>query len=175
MDRHKSSSLNHTRLLSHSSVGQKSRWAQLVSLFLVSQDQNQGASRAVFLPRGSGDESVSTLISCCLIVPCSHRTETSVSLLSVCRRSSLASRGHPHSMTHDPLPHLQSQQWPVSHLESLSPPHLIHLSNSCQRNFCFLRAQVMRLCPPGDLPILRPITIMTLQSPFIAVPSFVFD
>lgn len=121
MDRHKSSSLNHTRLLSHSSVGQKSRWAQLVSLFLVSQDQNQGASRAVFLPRGSGDESVSTLISCCLIVPCSHRTETSVSLLSVCRRSSLASRGHPHSMTHTPYPIFKASNglshiWNLSHL-----------------------------------------------------------
>lgn len=48
--------------LSHSPKGEMSRWAWLLLLLWILQDQNQGVAWALFTSGGSGDESTLKLI-----------------------------------------------------------------------------------------------------------------
>lgn len=76
---HKRSPLKQIHLLSHSSVGQKSRQCQLNSLLRVPQGRNQGAGQVEL-----GKVSFHAYSHCCQnIAPCGCRTKVPISLLAV--------------------------------------------------------------------------------------------
>lgn len=80
---------NNIHLPSHSSVGQKAKLAQLVSLFQVSQGQNQG-SRAVFLPEALGMNRFQAHFMLPRLFFAVVGLRIPVSLLAIGQRSSLA-------------------------------------------------------------------------------------
>lgn len=116
---------NYTYLLFHSSVGQKSRQAQLASLLKVSQSQTEGIWPAlaiiwtllgrIHFQANLGCWQNSILSGC--------RTEVLISLLAVSWGPHTASGSYPYSLVHGPH-HLQSQQ---QHSE-LNPIHTSNLS-----------------------------------------------
>lgn len=99
---HKISGLKQHRSITSPFIGQRCGLAWILLPLQVSQDQNQGVGRLMFLFGSSEGESTFRLIRLWQkSVPCGCRTEVPISLLA---RLFSASRDHSHCLASGPLP-----------------------------------------------------------------------